>query len=103
MQVAPPAAGAEGPTVPTEMELVLAELRGARGLSPSSKRLLAALAEATAAADPLRTRRAAFWRKVRVGVLAATVFSVAAVDVALAVALLGARRRNRSSHALPPT
>ncbi|KAM3245355.1 hypothetical protein ACQJBY_056594 [Aegilops geniculata] len=104
-QVARPAdaTGAEGPTVLTEMELVLAELRGARGLSARSRCLLTALAEAAAdEVDPLRTRRAAFWRKLRVGVLAATVFSVAAIDVALAAALLGGPRGS-GRHALPPT
>ncbi|KAM3223492.1 hypothetical protein ACQJBY_057070 [Aegilops geniculata] len=106
-QVAPPAdataTAAEGPTILTELELVLAELRGARGLSARSRCLLTALAEAAAdELDPLRTRRAAFWRKLRVGVLAATVFSVAAIDVALAAALLGAPRGS-GRHALPPT
>jgi hypothetical protein len=97
---------AEGPLL-TEMENVLAELGGARGLSPRSKRLLTALvqvadAEVTATALPMR--RAALWRKVRVGILAAMVFSVAAMDVALAVALFGARRGNgRYHHVLPPT
>lgn len=101
MQVAPPA-DVEGPVL-TEMELVLAELRGASGLSARSRRLLAALAEAAAdELDALRTRRAAFWRNVRVGVLAATVFSVAAIDAVLVAALLGAPRGS-GRHALPPT
>uniref|UniRef100_A0A453Q447 Uncharacterized protein n=1 Tax=Aegilops tauschii subsp. strangulata TaxID=200361 RepID=A0A453Q447_AEGTS len=105
MQVAPPAdaTAAEGPTILTEMELVLAELRGARGLSARSRCLLTVLAEAAAdELDPLRTRRAAFWRKLRVGVLAATVFSVAAIDVALAAALMGGPGGS-GRHALPPT
>ncbi|XP_044407012.1 4-O-methyl-glucuronoyl methylesterase 1 isoform X1 [Triticum aestivum] len=90
-------------TVLTEMELVLAELRGARGLSARSRCLLTALAEAAAdELDLLRTRRAAFWRKLRVGVLAATVFSVAAMDAVLLAALLGGPRGS-GSHALPPT
>ncbi|CAM0943219.1 unnamed protein product [Alopecurus aequalis] len=113
-QVAAPAvivdADTEGPLL-TEMELVLAELRGARGLTPRSKRLLAALAETASAelsynpsAAALRMRRAAFWRKVRVGILAATVFSVAAIDAALAFAFFAARHANgRYSHVLPPT
>lgn len=53
--------------VMTEMELVLVELRGARGLSARSKRLLAALAETGSAelntdpaGAPLRMRCAAF-------------------------------------------
>ncbi|VAI51736.1 unnamed protein product [Triticum turgidum subsp. durum] len=102
-QVARPADPDATATVLTEMELVLAELRGARGLSARSRCLLTALAEAAAAElDPLRTRRAAFWRKLRVGVLAATVFSVAAMDAVLLAALLGGPRGN-GSHAPPPT
>uniref|UniRef100_A0ACD5YYN8 Uncharacterized protein n=1 Tax=Avena sativa TaxID=4498 RepID=A0ACD5YYN8_AVESA len=114
-QVAAPAdsaaaTDADGPVL-TEMELVLAELHGARGLTPRSKRLLAALAETVSAelsysptAAALSIRRAAFWRKVRVGVLAATVFSVAAMDVALAVALYGTRLSNGlHGNVLPPT
>ena len=100
----------QGPVL-TEMELVLAELHGARGLTPRSKRLLAALAETASAelsdnptATALRIRRAAFCCKVRVGILTATVFSVAAMDVALAVALYSSRRGNALySHVLPPT
>uniref|UniRef100_A0A8I7B881 Uncharacterized protein n=1 Tax=Hordeum vulgare subsp. vulgare TaxID=112509 RepID=A0A8I7B881_HORVV len=115
MQVAAPAdstADADGPLLTeTEVEVVLAELSGARGLSPRSKRLLLALVEVADAelnANPtaavLHIRRAAFWRKVRVGILAATVFSVAAIDAALALALYDARRGNgRYHHALPPT
>ncbi|XBI47453.1 hypothetical protein VPH35_111396 [Triticum aestivum] len=103
-------ADADGPLL-TEMEVVLAEVSGARGLSPRSKRLLLALVEVADAelnANPtaavLHIRRAAFWRKVRVGILAATVFSVAAIDAALAFALYGARRGNgRYHHVLPPT
>ncbi|KAI5010524.1 hypothetical protein ZWY2020_012661 [Hordeum vulgare] len=114
-QVAAPAdstADADGPLLTeTEVEVVLAELSGARGLSPRSKRLLLALVEVADAelnANPtaavLHIRRAAFWRKVRVGILAATVFSVAAIDAALALALYDARRGNgRYHHALPPT
>jgi hypothetical protein len=115
MQVGAPAdstaaAAAEGPVL-TEMELVLADLHQARGLTPRSKRILAALAETASAElsyDPtaaaLRTRRAAFWRKVRVGILAATVFSVAAMDVAFALMLYEARRSNALySHVMPPT
>ncbi|VAI58915.1 unnamed protein product [Triticum turgidum subsp. durum] len=109
MQVAA-LADADGPLL-TEMEVVLAEVSGARGLSPRSKRLLLALVEVADAelnANPtaavLHIRRAAFWRKVRVGILAATVFSVAAIDAALAFALYGARRGNgRYHHVLPPT
>ncbi|XP_024310875.1 uncharacterized protein LOC104585107 [Brachypodium distachyon] len=83
------------------MELVLAELRGTRGLTPCRKRLVSALVEAAAAelnsnptATALRLRRAAFWRKLRVGVLAATVFSLVAMDLALAAALFAGRRGN---------
>ncbi|KAI4980747.1 hypothetical protein ZWY2020_021232 [Hordeum vulgare] len=103
-------ADADGPLL-TEVEVVLAELSGARGLSPRSKRLLLALVEVADAelnANPnsavLHIRRAAFWRKVRVGILAATVFSVAAMDAGLAFALYGARHGNgRYHHVLPPT
>ncbi|XP_048536987.1 uncharacterized protein LOC125515531 isoform X2 [Triticum urartu] len=102
-QVARPADPDATATVLTEMGLVLAELRGARGLSARSRCLLTALAEAAAdELDPLRTRHAAFWRKLRVGVLAATVFSVAAMDAVLLAALLGGPRGS-GSHALPPT
>ncbi|XP_051230672.1 uncharacterized protein [Lolium perenne] len=95
----------------TEMEHVLAELGSARGLSPRSKRLLTTLvqvADAELTANPtaaaVRMRRAARWRKVRVGILAAAVFSVAVMDVALAVALFGAGRGDgRYHHVLPPT
>ena len=83
-----------------------AAARGARGLSPRSKRLLAAALElspaATAAARFLRMRRAGFWGKVRVAVLAATLVAVAAADVALA-AYLYARRANEWYAPLPPT
>uniref|UniRef100_A0A453P5U6 Uncharacterized protein n=1 Tax=Aegilops tauschii subsp. strangulata TaxID=200361 RepID=A0A453P5U6_AEGTS len=103
-------ADADGPLL-TEMEVALDELSSARGLSPRSKRLLLALVEVADAelnANPtaavLHIRRAAFWRKVRVGILAATVFSVAVIDAALAFALYGARRGNgRYHHVLPPT
>lgn len=93
--------------LPEYIELVLAELQGADGLSPRSKRLIAALAEVAAAeltptATSRRLRRAAFWGKVRVGILAATVAAVAAIDIALAVALIG-RGRNDHYHTLPPT
>uniref|UniRef100_A0A0E0CTC6 Uncharacterized protein n=1 Tax=Oryza meridionalis TaxID=40149 RepID=A0A0E0CTC6_9ORYZ len=93
--------------LPDQISLALAELRGGRGLSPRSKRLVAALVEATAAelrpnATTLRLRRAAFWGKVRVWVLAATVATVFAIDVALAVALIS-RRGNDLHDALPPT
>ncbi|KAG8072985.1 hypothetical protein GUJ93_ZPchr0006g43721 [Zizania palustris] len=105
-EVVAPADSTEEP-LPEQINLVLAELHGARDLSPRSKRLLAALAEVAAAelsstATALRLRRAAFWGKVRVGVLAATVAVVAAVDIALAVVLM-ARRGNDHYHVLPPT
>uniref|UniRef100_A0ACD5X198 Uncharacterized protein n=1 Tax=Avena sativa TaxID=4498 RepID=A0ACD5X198_AVESA len=100
----------DGPLL-TEMEHVLVELGGARGLSPRSKRLLTMLVKvadaelnANTTAAALRMRRTALWRKVRVGILAATVFSVAVLDVALVVALFGARHGNSGyHHVLPPT
>ncbi|KAK3159530.1 hypothetical protein QOZ80_2AG0151210 [Eleusine coracana subsp. coracana] len=93
--------------LPEQISLVLSELHAARGMSPRSKRLLAALAEAaTAELTPTvtsrRLRRAAFWGKVRIAVLAATVATVAAVDVALA-AYLYARHVNDRYHVMPPT
>uniref|UniRef100_A0A0E0GF49 Uncharacterized protein n=1 Tax=Oryza nivara TaxID=4536 RepID=A0A0E0GF49_ORYNI len=93
--------------LPDQISLALAELRGGRGLSPRSKRLVAALVEAAAAelrpnAATLRLRRAAFWGKVRVWILAATVATVFAIDVVLAVALVS-RRGNDLYDALPPT
>ncbi|OEL29601.1 hypothetical protein BAE44_0009376 [Dichanthelium oligosanthes] len=93
--------------LPEEIDVVLAELHGASGLSPRSKRLLAALAEVTAfelapSATARRLRRAAFWGKVRVAVLAGTLAAVVAVDVALA-AYLYARRANDGYHVLTPT
>uniref|UniRef100_A0A0D9Z0E6 Uncharacterized protein n=1 Tax=Oryza glumipatula TaxID=40148 RepID=A0A0D9Z0E6_9ORYZ len=93
--------------LPDQISLALAELRGGRGLSPRSKRLVAALVEAAAAelrpnAATLRLRRAAFWGKVRVWILAATVATVFAIDIALAVALVS-RRGNDLYDALPPT
>ncbi|XP_052141386.1 uncharacterized protein LOC127761178 [Oryza glaberrima] len=93
--------------LPDQISLALAELRGGRGLSPRSKRLVAALVEAAAAelrptATTLRLRRAAFWVKVRVWILAATVATVFAIDVALAVALVS-RCGNDLYDALPPT
>ncbi|KAL6912316.1 hypothetical protein ACP4OV_001121 [Aristida adscensionis] len=100
-------AGTDAP-LPEQISLVLEELHAADGLSPRSKRLLSALAEAAtaelapAAAAARRLRRAAFWGKVRVAVLATTVAAVAAVDIALA-AYLYARRVSDRHHALPPT
>ena len=93
--------------LPVEIRVVLAELHGASGLSPRSKRLLAALIEAAAfelapSATAHRLRRAAFWGKVRVAVLAGTLAAVVAVDMALA-AYLYARRANDRYHVLPPT
>ena len=93
--------------LPVEIRVVLAELHGASGLSPRSKRLLAALTEAAAfeiapSATAHRLRRAAFWGKVRVAVLAGTLAAVVAVDMALA-AYLYARRANDRYHVLPPT
>ncbi|PAN09051.1 hypothetical protein PAHAL_1G455100 [Panicum hallii] len=93
--------------LPVEFSVVLAELHGASGLSPRSKRLLAALTEAAAfelapSATARRLRRAAFWGKVRVAVLAGTLAAVVAVDMALA-AYLYARRANDRYHVLPPT
>lgn len=93
--------------VQDQMNLVMSELHAAAGLSPRSKRLLTALAEAASAeltpmATARRIRRAAFWGKVRVAVLAATVTTVAAIDVALA-AYLYARRVNDGYHVMPPT
>ena len=86
--------------LPEDISHALAELRGAGGLSPRSKRLLIALAEAaalelaTTTARRLRLRRAGFWGKVRVAVRAATL-----------AAYLYARRANGwYGHALlPPT
>uniref|UniRef100_A0ACD6A1W0 Uncharacterized protein n=1 Tax=Avena sativa TaxID=4498 RepID=A0ACD6A1W0_AVESA len=112
-QVAAPGhstADTDGPLL-TEMEHVLVELGGARGLSPRSKRLLTTLVKvadaelnANATAVALHMRREALWRKVRVGVLTVTVFSVAVLDVALTVALFGTSRGNGSyHHVLPPT
>ena len=79
---------------PEEISHALA--RGAGGLSPRSKRLLAAALElspaATAAARRLRMRRAGFWGKVRVAVRAATL-----------AAYLYARRANEWYAPLPPT
>jgi hypothetical protein len=99
-------ADSEAP-LPEQISLVLSELHGASGLSPRSKRLLAALAEAataelTPSATATRLRRAAFWGKVRVAVLAATVAAVAVADVALA-AYLYARRANDRFNVMPPT
>uniref|UniRef100_A0A0A8ZIQ7 Uncharacterized protein n=1 Tax=Arundo donax TaxID=35708 RepID=A0A0A8ZIQ7_ARUDO len=93
--------------LPEQINFVLAELHAASGLSPRSKRLVAALAEAAVAeltptATARRLRRAAFWGKVRVAVLAATVATVATVDVALA-AYLYTRRANDRYHVLTPT
>uniref|UniRef100_A0A0E0K745 Uncharacterized protein n=1 Tax=Oryza punctata TaxID=4537 RepID=A0A0E0K745_ORYPU len=93
--------------LPDQISLALAELRGGRGLSPRSKRLVAALVEAAAAevyptATTLRLRRAAFWGKVRVWILAATVATVFAIDVALAVSLIS-RGGYDLYDALPPT
>ncbi|RLN08906.1 uncharacterized protein C2845_PM11G21230 [Panicum miliaceum] len=93
--------------LPVEISVVLAELYGASGLSPRSKRLLAALTEAAAfelapSATARRLRRAAFWGKVRVAVLAGTLAAVVAVDMALA-AYLYARHVNDRYHVLPPT
>ncbi|KQK01445.1 uncharacterized protein LOC100826462 [Brachypodium distachyon] len=113
-EVAAVADSEQAPPFPlTEMELVIAELRGARGLTPRTKRLVDALVEVAAAElDPnptaaaLRLRRAGFWRKLRVGVLATTVFAVAAMDVALAIALFASRggsSGNYQYHGLPPT
>jgi hypothetical protein len=101
-----PAGSSEAP-LPEEINAVVAELRGASGLSPRSKRLLAALAEAAAfelAPSPAarRLRRAAFWGKVRVAALAGTLAAVVAADVALG-AYLYARRLNDRYHVLPPT
>ncbi|CAL4967741.1 unnamed protein product [Urochloa decumbens] len=93
--------------LPEEINVVLAELHGASNLSPRSKRLLSALAEAAAfelapSATTGRLRRAAFWGKVRVAVLAGTLAAVVAVDVALA-GYLYARHANDRYHVLPPT
>ncbi|CAD6241585.1 unnamed protein product [Miscanthus lutarioriparius] len=98
--------------LPEDISHALAELRGAGGLSPRSKRLLIALAEAAAlelaasaaaaatTAQRLRLRRASFWGKVRVAVLAA----VAVADVALAAYLYARRANGWYGHALlPPT
>ncbi|XP_066328884.1 uncharacterized protein [Miscanthus floridulus] len=92
--------------LPEDIKHALAELRGAGGLSPRSKRLLIALAEAAAlelaatTAQRLRLRRAGFWGKVRVAVLAA----VAVADVALAAYLYARRANGWYGHALlPPT
>ncbi|XP_015689189.1 uncharacterized protein LOC107303638 [Oryza brachyantha] len=94
--------------LPDQVNLALAELHGGRGLSPRSKRLIADVLELLAAErNPTATTlrlRAAFWGKVRVCILAATVVTVAAIDIALAVALIS---RRRSSYyydgVLPPT
>ena len=80
--------------LPEDISHALAELRDAGGLSPRSKWLLTALAEAAAlelaasaaaaatTARRLRLRRASFWGKVRVAVLA-TLSAMAAADVTL--------------------
>uniref|UniRef100_A0A0D9VMW8 Uncharacterized protein n=1 Tax=Leersia perrieri TaxID=77586 RepID=A0A0D9VMW8_9ORYZ len=93
--------------LPEQITLALAELHADHALSPRSRRLVTALVEAAAAAElcsstatAARLRRAAFWGKLRVAVLAAMVAAVAAVDVALAVALLSSRR---AGDQLPPT
>ncbi|XP_066323914.1 uncharacterized protein [Miscanthus floridulus] len=91
--------------LPEEISHALAELRGAGGLSPRSKRLLAAALElspaATAAARRLRMRRAGFWGK---GARGATLVAVAAADVALAAYLYARRANEWYGHApLPPT
>ncbi|KAJ1296069.1 hypothetical protein BS78_01G270800 [Paspalum vaginatum] len=73
-------------SLPEEISTVLAELRGAHGLSPRSRRLLSALTK-TAAFELATTRRlcrATFWGKVRVVVLSVTLATVAIIDVALA-------------------
>ncbi|CAN6238981.1 unnamed protein product [Urochloa humidicola] len=93
--------------LPEEINVVLAELHGDSNLSPRSKRLLAALAEAAAfelapSATAGRLRRDAFWGKVRVAVLAGTLAAVVAVDVALA-GYLYARRASDRYHVLIPT
>ncbi|KAF8691793.1 hypothetical protein HU200_040195 [Digitaria exilis] len=93
--------------LPEAINVVLGELHSASGLSPRSKRLLAALTEAAAlelapSATARRLRRAAFWGKVRVAVLAGTLAAVVAVDVALA-GYLYARHANDRYHVLPPT
>lgn len=94
--------------LPEQIKFVMSELHAATGLSPRSKRLLTALAEAANAeltpttTTARRLRRATFWGKVRVAVLAATVTTVAAIDVALA-AYLYARRINDRYHVMPPT
>ncbi|KAL6633278.1 hypothetical protein ACP70R_025949 [Stipagrostis hirtigluma subsp. patula] len=100
--------GTDAP-LPEPISLALSELHAAGGLSPRSKRLFAALAEAataeltsTSTATARRLRRAAFWGKVRVAVLATTVAAVAAVDVALAAYLYASRVSSRY-HVLPPT
>ncbi|KAL6591321.1 hypothetical protein ACP70R_049824 [Stipagrostis hirtigluma subsp. patula] len=100
--------GTDAP-LPEPISLALSELHAAGGLSPRSKRLFAALAEAAAAeltststATARRLRRAAFWGKVRVAVLATTVAAVAAVDIALAAYLYASRVSSRY-HVLPPT
>jgi len=109
-QVAAPAdstADSDAP-LPEQIKFVMSELHAATGLSPRSKRLLTALAEAANAeltpttTTARRLRRATFWGKVRVAVLAATVTTVAAIDVALA-AYLYARRINDRYHVMPPT
>ncbi|CAN6232859.1 unnamed protein product [Urochloa humidicola] len=90
-----------GAPLPEEINVVLAELHGASNLSPRSKRLLAALAEAASfelapSATAGRLRRAAFWGKVRVAVLAGTLAAVMAVDVALAGYLYARRASDRT-------
>ncbi|RCV09024.1 hypothetical protein SETIT_1G373700v2 [Setaria italica] len=94
--------------LPEEINVVLAELHGASGLSPRSKRLLTALAEAAAfelapSATARRLRCAAFWGKVRVAVLAGTLAAVVVVDVALGAYLYARRVNDRYYHVLPPT
>uniref|UniRef100_A0A0D9VMZ0 Uncharacterized protein n=1 Tax=Leersia perrieri TaxID=77586 RepID=A0A0D9VMZ0_9ORYZ len=91
--------------LPEQITLALAELHAGRGLSPASNRLVTALVDAVATelsstATAVRLRRALFWRKVRIGIVATTLAAVAAIDVALAVALLSFRR---TDHQLPPT
>lgn len=69
---------------------------------PLPDQISLALAELRPNAATLRLRRAAFWGKVRVWILAATVATVFAIDVVLAVALVS-RRGNDLYDALPPT
>ncbi|XP_015690650.1 uncharacterized protein LOC107303883 [Oryza brachyantha] len=93
--------------LPDQNKLALPELQGGHGLSPRSKRLVSAvLADLAAGLNPtattLRLRRAAFWGRVRVAILAVTIATVAAIDLILAIALFSHRRGRYHYDGVPP-